>query len=134
MQPKVSINNRGNWFKSGWLLLKKIWAVVALCALSAGRCIAQSPILGEALDATNVVWITGGNAGWFGQTNITHDGVDAARSGAIAKKQQTWIETTVTGLVTVAFWWRVDSEPGFDFLSFSIDGIEQPGKISGFVD
>jgi PKD repeat protein len=83
------------------------------------------------LDADQRVWTTGGDANWLGQTNNAHDGVDAARSGEIAESQQTWLETVVTGPVAVAFWWKVDSEDGYDFLSFFVDGVEQPGKISG---
>src|SRR5206468_3437980 len=72
--------------------------------------------------------------GWFGQTNVTHDGVDAAQSGAIGDSQQSWVETTVAGPGTLNFWWKISSEFGYDFLSFLINGVEQSGKVSGEVD
>src|ERR1039458_2167208 len=44
--------------------------------------------LAEALDYANPGWTTYGNRLWFGQVGQTHDGVDAARSGAITNYQQ----------------------------------------------
>src|SRR5438309_8995053 len=113
--------------------LKRVLTIAVLCIFGAGRSIAQNPTLGEGLDATQMVWTTGGNAAWFGQTNTTHDGVDAGQSGPIADNQQTWMQTSVTGPVTVSFWWKVDSEQDFDLLQFFIDGVEQ-ANISGNVD
>ncbi len=89
--------------------------------------------LAEALDATNLVWTTGGNAVWLAQTNLTHDGEDATRSGMIEDNQQTWLETTVVGPGTLTFWWKVSSETNRDFLRFYAGGVEQT-NISGDVD
>ena len=62
-----------------------------------------APTLAEALDTPGWSWVTGGNpAAWEGQTVVTHDGVDAARSGAIGDSQATWRETTVNGAGTLA--------------------------------
>lgn len=44
------------------------------------------------------------------------------------------METTVTGQGTLTFWWKVSSEPGYDFLEFYIDGVLQAGRISGDED
>ena len=81
-----------------------------------------SVALDVALDATNSVWTTGGSAGWFGQTNVAYDGVDAARSGALSDGQTNWLQTTVTGPGTLSFWWNVSSEIGADVLAFASDG------------
>ncbi|HZL77651.1 MAG TPA: hypothetical protein VFC17_02280, partial [Candidatus Limnocylindrales bacterium] len=98
--------------------------------------------LGDALDTPTdgkgnylFNWITSGNAPWFGQTNVTHDGVDAARSGGIGALQETILQTTVgtnySGRYT--FWWKVSSEQDFDFLEFRVNGIVQT-SISGEVN
>jgi peptidyl-Asp metalloendopeptidase len=91
--------------------------------------------LGNALDAPAQAWFTGGSASWVGQTNTTHDGVDAAQSGVITDSQVTWFETTTTngpGLLT--FWWKVSSESGYDFLNLYTNGVLVPGfSISGEV-
>ena len=80
-------------------------------------------------------WITTGNAPWFGETNVTHDGVDAARSGGIGALQETILQTTVgtnwSGRYT--FWWKVSSEQFFDTLEFRVNGVVQT-SISGEVD
>ncbi|MBC8096986.1 MAG: immunoglobulin domain-containing protein [Akkermansiaceae bacterium] len=89
--------------------------------------------LATSLDASGLFWATSGNAAWFGQTAIAHDGVDAAQSGTISNSQQTVLQTSVTGPGSVTFWWKVSSEEYFDFLNFSIDGALQDG-ISGEVD
>ncbi len=91
--------------------------------------------LGVALNATNLNWTTTGDGKWFGETNVTHDGVAAAQSGDIGPFQDTILQTT---LVTNApgnctFWWKVSSEPDLDVLEFRLNGIVQ-ADISGNVD
>ena len=109
-----------------------------LCALTPALAIAlglaiQLPAtaqtLGEALNAPHLTWTTGGNANWFSQTDVTHDGVAAARSGLITHSQQTWVETIITGPGLLSFWWKVSSED-YDYLRFAINGILQD-EISG---
>ncbi len=82
--------------------------------------------LGEALDATNLVWTTGGDAAWFTQTTNTHDGVNAVRTGSLGSNQTSWIETTVIGPATVSFWQTLSSDRGFGYsLSrvFTVNGV-----------
>jgi hypothetical protein len=105
--------------------------LAALVILWAGAHATRAQTLAQAVDATNLVWTTGGNASWLGQTQVTHDGVDAARSGAILDNQYSWLETTVAGPGTLGFWWKVSSEYTFDFLEFYINGSLQSGRISG---
>lgn len=90
--------------------------------------------LQDALNSCGVVWTSGGNANptyWTGETNVTHDGSKAAQSGAIYNLQESWIETTVTGVTSVSFWWKVSSENDpqphvpYDKLQFYIDGVSQ---------
>jgi hypothetical protein len=84
-----------------------------------------------ALDNTNLLWLTGGNASWFGQSEISEDGLGAAQSGLISGGQQSWLET-VTNLsqpMQVGFWWDVSSQAP-DGLAFSVDGIGY-ASISG---
>ena len=83
-----------------------------------------------------LVWTTGGDSLWYGQSTTTHDGVDAAQSGDIVDSQSVWAQTTVAGPGTLTFWWKVSSEAGYDYLRFFMDGIEQETapKISGAVD
>jgi alpha-tubulin suppressor-like RCC1 family protein len=91
--------------------------------------------LGVALNDTNLNWTTTGDAKWFGETNITHDGISAAQSGDIGPFQDTILQTTIVTNIdgTVLFWWKVSSEPDFDFLEFRINGSVQ-ASISGDVD
>ena len=76
----------------------------------------------EALDNAWLTFKTGGDAKWFSQSTYTFDGVDAARSGTIDHAQESWLETTVSGRGTIAFYWSVSSEAGYDKLEFLIDG------------
>ena len=90
-----------------------------------------APTLAEALDTPQWTWITGGDAPWTGRTNVTHDAVDAARSGVISHNQQSWMEATVNGPGTLKFWWKVSSETGYDYLEFYLNEALQTGRISG---
>lgn len=82
------------------------------------------PAIPDAVDATGLAWSIGGDALWFGQTGVTHDNIDAARSGPIGDNEQSWIETTFTGPGTLNFWWRVSSDDsfGYDWLELTVDG------------
>lgn len=89
--------------------------------------------LATALDGPNLAWVTGGDAAWSELSTSTHDGVDAAESGFIFDSQESWLETSVNGPGTLTFWWKVSSEPDFDWLRFHIDGVLQQ-QISGEVN
>jgi len=86
--------------------------------------------LAEALDGPGLSWTTSGDAFWKAQTNVTHDGVDAAVSGAITHNQQSSLQATVIGPGTLTFWWRVSSESGFDYLRY-YRGSTLDASISG---
>jgi hypothetical protein len=90
--------------------------------------------LSESLDAPSLTWERGGMIGWYGQTNITHDGVDAAQSGPVGSRQESWMETILEGPGALTFMWKVSSRTNADFAMLRIDGTEQPGKISGEMD
>jgi len=87
-----------------------------------------------AIDQPDLLVATAGTAAWWGQTTTTHDGADAARSGAITHNQTSEFSLTTMAAGTGSFWWKVSSESGHDFLRFYIDGVEQSGRISGSVD
>ena len=84
-----------------------------------------------ALDNTNVTWTTGGSAPWFGQTQVSEDGMSAGQSGLIGDNQESWVQgvVNVSQPAQVGFWWSVSSQPP-DALSFSVDG-HVLGSISG---
>lgn len=80
--------------------------------------------IADALDLPSLTWTSGGSASWVNQTNITFDGVDALRSGAITNSQQSWMETQVTGPARLSFQWRISCENGYDFLRVLVNGTE----------
>ena len=90
-----------------------------------------APTLAEALDTvgTPLVWTTGdlsGNWQWFGETPVSHDGVDAARSAPITQTgASTILKTTVSGPGTLTFWWKTSAKPPYDGLHFFINGNQQ---------
>ncbi len=88
--------------------------------------------LGEALGAANLTWSTNGDAPWT--ATLAEDGSSAAMSGNIGDLNVSWVETTVTGPGTLSFDWMVSSELNGDYLTFAIDGVNQPGAISGEVN
>jgi hypothetical protein len=87
----------------------------------------------DALDNCNLTFVTGGAASWFGQTQVSQDGVDAAQSGVITHEQESFLTTTVNGSGTLSFFWKVSSEPDFDFLELRIDGALDR-RVSGEID
>ncbi|MBC8471715.1 MAG: hypothetical protein H8D56_19820 [Planctomycetes bacterium] len=94
--------------------------------------VASANGLSEALD-TDLIFETGGDADWFSQTMTTYFDGDAATSGDIWDDQVSWMQTTVDGVGTLSFYWRVSSELNYDYLEFYIDGVRQD-RISGWMD
>ncbi len=92
------------------------------------------PLDGSVFPDTNVTsWVTGGDASWFGQANVSLPGVLAAQSGSTTNNGDSWLQSVVNGPGMLTFWWKVSSETNFDFLKFYIDTNEQ-SRISGEVD
>jgi hypothetical protein len=90
--------------------------------------------LADALDTPGWSWSTGGNAQWFGQTNVTHDGVDAARCGPLDYFGDAgYLETVVVGPGRLSFWWKVSTWYSQNALSFLINGSVQD-VVAGEVD
>lgn len=103
---------------------------VTLSAQASVRVTASSPSLGKAVNDTNFIWSTYGDAPWFRQSKQSADGVDALQSGGITNLQFSGLSTEVTGPGQVSFWWKVSSEFGYDTLSFYVDG-DFADSISG---
>ena len=86
----------------------------------------------------NPTWpvTTGGNANWYAQAAVSQDGTSAARSGPMSDSEQSWMQTSTTCAGTLRFWWKVSSEEDYDYLRFTVDGVEQVSApaISGEVD
>ncbi|MBI2927874.1 MAG: immunoglobulin domain-containing protein [Verrucomicrobia bacterium] len=89
--------------------------------------------LPEALDAPQLAWKTSGDQPWLGQNLVSHDGIDAGRSGLLEDFGQSELEASVIGPGTLTFWWKVSSERS-DRLTFFLDDSDQELEISGEVD
>ena len=96
-----------------------------------------------AVDATNLVFTTGGDAQW---TLVSSDisakiGYSFAQSGKLTwseedwEPSETWMETIVVGAGTFSFWWKVDCEDDlwgctWDRLEVYTNGVEA-ARIDG---
>ncbi len=87
--------------------------------------------LASALD-TYGTFVTSGRRDWVRVTNISYYGGDSAQSPGIGDGRTASFETVISGVTTVKFYWKVSSEPTFDYLEFFIDGVSRE-KISGNV-
>lgn len=91
----------------------------------------------ETLEAP-LTFVTGSSAPWFCQTVTSYDGQDAAQSGAVSDGQSSWLQTRVSGPGRVSFYWKVSSEPEWDYLDFRVQDAMQETvgirQISGSLD
>jgi len=102
---------------------------MALWGMAPAQRQASGGSLADAVEAHGLTFESGGDAAWYVQSNVAHDGATALRSGAIGDDGESWVETTVTDAGTVSFWWKASSEvykkTPIDFVSFSVDGGER---------
>ena len=94
---------------------------VTLSAIAPVIVTLSNPPLAQTVNDTNFVWSTAGDAYWFRQTLVSRDGVDALQSGAITNLQFSQLSAQASGPGQVAFWWKVSSELGYDYLDLYID-------------
>jgi len=92
--------------------------------------------VGDSVELANLSWTREGEELWFGQSNVTSDGIDAAQSGNIGNSESATMSITVTGPDRMTFQWKVSSEEGSDELSFLLDNQPFSGlpAISGEQD
>ena len=82
--------------------------------------------IADALNTTDLVFATGGDAAWTIDFETSHDGAASMRSGAIGTSQTSWIETTVDGAGSLTFVWKVDglvyrNKPA-NYVQYAVDG------------
>jgi hypothetical protein len=90
--------------------MKRIKLIVSCLLL--GALPSFSVTLSDALDNDPMVWETYPvPQGWFCQTNVTHDGEDAAQSGEVGDWDTSWMWMTnsIIGPAQVKFWWKTDA-------------------------
>ena len=73
-------------------------------------------------DLPGAAFRTGGDAYWFGQTTVSHDGRGAVQSGEIDDEGSTWFDTVVEGDSFLSFWWLLDSTCTCHRLKVAVDG------------
>ncbi len=82
--------------------------------------------IADALNATNLVFTTGGDAAWAFDFETSHDGEASMRSGSVGTSQTSWIETKVKGAGTLTFVWKADglvyrNNPA-NYVQYAVDG------------
>ena len=86
--------------------------------------LAADPALAEAVEQPpSTKLVPFGDGVWSSQSNVTHDGIDAAQSGTITHNELCGMEMTVTGPATLSFRWKVSSEADYDHLILVVDGV-----------
>ncbi len=97
--------------------------------------ITVNPTVSMAVDNETLVFDDAGTTPWYGQMVASHDGVDAARSGAVSGDGVfSTLSTTVFGPGTLSFWWKVScSLSNHARLYYSTEGYSND-EIYGEVD
>ena len=86
----------------------------------------------EAMEGCDFSWTCGGNVPWLYQTNVTHDGIDAATCGAITNGQESWMQASFTGSGTLSYWWKSSNVVGRGWFEILVDGASSQ-NYSGLV-
>ena len=90
--------------------------------------------IAEAVDITGQTFSLSGTYNWASTTSQSYYGGDSAVSpAALSDNQDSIMETTISGVTSVKFYWKVSSETNYDYLRFYIDGVKQ-AEIAGTVD
>ncbi len=87
-------------------------------------------------DTQGLIWSQGSSAsynynGWYSQTAVTHDGIDALQAGATPHYGYSYTYLTLDGPGVLTFWWKQTSTSGNDSLYFDDGNNSQ--SVSGEV-
>ncbi len=66
---------------------------------------------------------SGGSLPWQIVGGTVHSGTKSARAGAITHNQISWLTRTADA-GPLSFWYKVSSEPNYDWFNFYIDGVQ----------
>lgn len=69
------------------------------------------PSLGEAVDAPELDWITGGDAPWFVSNIQVLSGTHAGQADVTGANTESWLQTEVTGPGRLSFAWQQSDDP-----------------------
>ena len=96
------------------------FAAMGLAGSASGM---DDPSLGDAVNAPDLAWTTGGAVPWWPEYDISHDGIAAAQGTVNIEGDRSWLGTTVTGPARISFVWKCSTFwPDYDRLAFFIDG------------
>lgn len=89
-----------------------------------------------AVNNSDLRWTNDAVAPWRGMTFVAHDGSAAGQSASLANSQRSTLRSAITGPGCLSFWWKVSSELGYDYLTFTCigAGVTNQFRISGEVD
>jgi hypothetical protein len=108
---------------------------VAQLYASPGTTAADVKDFNTALNTSNLVWTTTGDANWFLENTNTHASAAAAQSGSVTGTQISTLTATVTGPGTVTFYWSSianDPNQGFDCEFYIDDSVaNDDGDLQG---
>src|SRR6185369_3633022 len=82
---------------------------------------------GAAADQPALIWTTSPGLPWYGQTQVTHDGTNAAQSALTVDSivdTESWLETSVVGPGTLSFFWKTSSALDSDYFTFLVNSTE----------
>jgi len=126
VKSDMGVNDSGAWKWDAWKNLcgYNLYGDPSISILENG--------LGPALDNNTLVFRTvgSGTALWYKESATYYYDGDAAQSGDINDGESVAIYSKVSGPGVLKFYWKVSSEPSYDFLGFYIDGYLKE-KISG---
>ncbi len=80
-------------------------------------------------------WLTAGASPWYAESGNAYEGSWCARSGLLVDNQFStlYIDWDVAYADSISFWYKVSSEPNYDFLFFSTTQGEQ-ARWAGSID
>jgi len=81
----------------------------------------------ESGDFNNYPWQMSGSQGWQIVTSNVYEGTYSAKSGNITHNQSSTMQVTIDDIQpsNISFYYKVSSEPSYDYLRFYIDGVQK---------
>lgn len=78
-------------------------------------------------------WQTGGTIGWGLDSTVCHSGRYSMRTGAISHRQMSdlMISVLLADFDTVSYWIKTSTEPQYDKVVFSVDGVDRVPVLFG---
>ncbi|MCP4218294.1 MAG: hypothetical protein GY765_26900 [bacterium] len=82
----------------------------------------------DAMDISGLTFTTSGDGDWAVTTSGSYNDGDCIKSPSIGHSESATIQTTISGVTSIKFYWKASSQKRADYVRFYVDGVQKASR------